>query len=67
MKGYHLLMRIAHMINTLVQYVKELAQLFISKGMRGAIKYLDEIFRKTIINPIKCIEAMAKPYYCIFV
>jgi hypothetical protein len=62
MKGFHILMRIAHMINTLAQYGSLLKTIFAGKGMRAAIKYLDEIFRKTILNPIRVIKKLDQSY-----
>jgi hypothetical protein len=62
MKGFHILMRIAHMINTLAQHSSLLKAIFGSKGMKAAIKYLDEIFRKTIFNPIHVMENLTQAY-----
>jgi hypothetical protein len=61
MRGFHILMRIGHMINTLAQYGNLLRAVFTQKGMRAAIKYLDEIFRKTVLDHILVIESLAKP------
>ena len=46
-KGYHYLMRLAHLINTLAHYSKELNKLFKEFGVRGAIRFI----RETIANP----------------
>ncbi len=62
MKGYHILMRMAHMINILAQYGSLLKGLFSKKGIMAAIKYLDEIFRKTLLDTIRVMKAMAEPY-----
>lgn len=61
MRGFHILMRIGHMINTLAQYGNLLRAVFTQKGMKAAIKYLDEIFRKTVLDHILVIESLAKP------
>ncbi len=62
MKGYHILMRMAHMINILAQYGSLLKGLFSKKGIMAAIKYLDEIFRKTLLDTSRVMKAMAEPY-----
>jgi len=61
MKGYHLLMRIAHMINVLAEYGNLLRYLFIQIGMMAAIKFIDETFRKFILNRKKILESLAVP------
>ena len=50
MRGFHILMRIGHMINTLAQYGNLLRIVFTQKGMMATIKYLDEIFRKNVLD-----------------
>jgi hypothetical protein len=62
MKGYHLLMRLAHMINIIAQYGSLLKNLFLEKGMRAAIKYLDEIFRRILFDPVRVMKALSSPY-----
>ena len=62
MKGFHLLMRIAHMINTLAQYGNLLRSVFAQKGIQATIKYLDEIFRKMVLDPIRIVKSLAQPY-----
>jgi hypothetical protein len=62
MKGYHLLMRLAHMINIIAQYGSLLKNLFLEKGMRAAIKYLDEIFRRILLDPVRVMNALSSPY-----
>lgn len=62
MKGFHLLMRIAHMINTLAQYGNLLRSVFAQKGIQATIKYLDEIFRKMVLDPVRTAKSLAQPY-----
>ena len=50
------------MINILAQYGSLLKGLFSKKGIMAAIKYLDEIFRKTLLDTIRVMKAMAEPY-----
>jgi hypothetical protein len=47
MKGYHLLMRLAHLMNALVQHASALQKVVRKLGMRGFIRYVLE----TIIGP----------------
>jgi len=47
MKGYHYLMRLAHLFNTLVRFSSELAGLFKQYGVRGAIDFI----RNTLTGP----------------
>jgi len=61
-KGFHLLMRIAHMINTLAQYGNLLRTLFAQQGIRAIIKYLDEIFRKMVLDLTRIMKSLAQPY-----
>ncbi len=62
MKGYHILMRIAHMMNVIAEYSSLLKNVFSRKGMRDAIKYLDEIFRKSILDPIRVMQSLTARY-----
>jgi len=45
MKGFHILMRIGHLINVLAQYSCLLKPLWDKKGARAFIKFLDETLR----------------------
>jgi hypothetical protein len=47
MKGYHYLMRLAHLINTLARFSKELAGLFATLGVQAAIDFI----RTTLTGP----------------
>ncbi len=62
MRGFHIIMRIAHMINTLAQYGNLLRSVFAQKGVMATIKYLDEIFRKIVLNPLMVMESLAQSY-----
>lgn len=62
MKGFHLLMRIAHMINTLAQHGNLLRTIFAQKGVQATIKYLDEIFRKTVLDHDRVMESLTQSY-----
>jgi len=61
MKGFHILMRIAHMINTLAQHGSKLLRaIFAQKGMKATIKYLDEIFRKNVFDSALAMKSLAQ-------
>ncbi|MEE4239574.1 MAG: hypothetical protein V2I51_22880, partial [Anderseniella sp.] len=47
MKGYHYLMRLAHLINTLARFSKQLAGLFATLGVQAAIGFI----RNTLTGP----------------
>ncbi len=47
MKGYHYLMRLAHLLNTLARFSSELAGLFFELGVRAAIGFI----RNTLTGP----------------
>ena len=47
MKGYHYLMRIAHLLNVLVQHSRQLVKLVKELGARGLIKFI----RQTLSGP----------------
>jgi len=47
MKGYHYLMRLAHLFNTLARFSSELAGLFLELGVRAAIGFI----RNTLTGP----------------
>jgi hypothetical protein len=47
MKGYHYLMRLAHLLNTLARFSKELAELFSTFGVQAAIGFI----RSTLTGP----------------
>ncbi len=47
MKGYHYLMRLAHLFNTLARFSKELAELFTTLGVQATIGFI----RSTLTGP----------------
>ena len=47
MKGYHYLMRLAHLLNTLARFFKDLAELFSTLGVQAAIG----LIRNTLTGP----------------
>ena len=67
MKGFHILMRIGHLINVLAQYSHLLKPLWDKKGAKAFIKFLDETFRfiKLDIDWIR--DCLSKDYQVRFV
>jgi hypothetical protein len=47
MKGYHYLMRIAHILNVVARYSERLAKIIKNTGIRGLIRFI----RNTVANP----------------
>ena len=47
MKGYHYLMRLAHLLNTLARFSKNLAGLFAERGVQATIEFI----RNTLTGP----------------
>lgn len=62
MMGYHLSMRIAHMINSLSQYGSLTKDIFSALGVQAAIKNLDEIFRRVILDGQYIMKYLHEPY-----
>jgi len=68
MRGYHYLMRIAHLINTLARYSSALAPLFKEKGIRGFIRFVRMTYAGPWFDKITDIEErMEKPFRLRFV
>lgn len=61
-RAYHILMHLACMINTLAQYGSMTRKLFVKKGLQAAIKYLDETFRKTLLDVERIQNVLSKKY-----
>jgi hypothetical protein len=47
MKGYHCLMQLGHMFNTMARYSERLAKIVKDTGIRGLIRFV----RETIASP----------------
>ena len=62
MKGFHLLMRIGHLINVLAQYSHLLKSLWEKKGARAFIKFIDETFRTISLNLEWIRKSLTKKY-----
>jgi hypothetical protein len=62
MKGYHYLMRLAHLFNTLARFSSELAGLFKQYGVRGAIGFIRETLTGPWLDPQKIERQLKKPF-----
>jgi hypothetical protein len=62
MKGYHYLMRLAHLINTLARFSSELAGLFKQYGVRGAIRFIRETLTGPWLDPQEVEQQLKKPF-----
>ncbi len=54
MKGYHYLMHLAHFLNTLARFSKNLAKLFAERGIQATIKFI----RNTLTGPWLNVHAL---------
>ena len=62
MKGYHYLMRMAHLFNTLARFSSELAGLFKQYGVRGAIDFIRETLTGPWLDPQEVELRLKKPF-----
>jgi hypothetical protein len=51
MQGYHLLMRLAHVFNTLARFTRQLRDLYQELGVRGAIAFIRKLLRRPLARP----------------
>jgi hypothetical protein len=62
MKGYHYLMRLAHLFNTLARFSSELAGLFKQYGVRGAIGFIRETLTGPWLDSQEIDRQLKKPF-----
>ena len=62
MKGYHYLMRLAHLINTLARFSKELAELFLTFGVQAAIGFIRNTLTGPWLDPQDIEQRMSRPF-----
>jgi len=68
MRGYHYLMRIAHLLNTLARYTSVLAPLFKQKGVRAFIRFIRSTYTGPWFDDLAEIRrCMRKPFRLRFV
>ena len=61
MKGYHYLMRLAHLFNTLARFSKELAGLFATLGVQAAIDFIRNTLTGPWLDPQDIEQRLARP------
>ncbi len=62
MKGYHYLMRLAHLFNTLARFSKELAGLFAELGVRAAIGFIRNTLTGPWLDPREVEQRLNRPF-----
>jgi len=62
MKGYHYLMRLGHMFNSLAQYASALADIVRTQGVQGFIRLVAETIGGPWLNPRIVLERLASPF-----
>jgi hypothetical protein len=62
MKGYHLLMRLAHVFNTLARFTRQLRDLYQQLGVRGAIAFIRSSCAAPWLDPARIRALLAAPF-----
>ncbi len=62
MKGYHYLMRLAHLFNTLARFSKALAGLFSTLGVQAAIGFIRNTLTGPWLDPQDIEQRLARPF-----
>ncbi|HCV13815.1 MAG TPA: DDE transposase family protein, partial [Candidatus Accumulibacter sp.] len=62
MRGFHLLMRLAHVFNTLARFTRQLRDLFRQFGVRGAIAFIRASCAAPWFDPARMRALLAKPF-----
>jgi hypothetical protein len=62
MQGYHLLMRLAHVFNTLARFTRQLRELYQELGVRGAIAFIRSSCAAPWLDPARMRGLLAKPF-----
>jgi len=62
MKGYHYLMRLAHLFNTLARFSKALAGLFSTLGVQAAIGFIRNTLTGPWLDPQQIEQRLAQPF-----
>jgi hypothetical protein len=61
MKGYHYLMRLAHLFNTLARFARHLRDLYRQLGVRGAIAFIRTSCAAPWLDPARMRRLLAQP------
>jgi hypothetical protein len=62
MKGYHYLMRLAHMFNVLAQYSSQLVKMVRTIGTRGLLRFVYQTMCGTCLDAGKVAARLSSPY-----
>jgi hypothetical protein len=62
MRGYHLLMRLAHVFNTLARFTRQLRRLYQEFGVRGAIAFIRSSCAAPWLDPARMRVLLAEPF-----
>jgi hypothetical protein len=62
MRGYHLLMRLAHVFNTLARFTRQLRSLYQELGVRGAIAFIRSSCSAPWLDPARMRVLLAEPF-----
>ena len=62
MKGYHYLMRMAHLFNTLARFARHLKALYAELGVRGAIAFIRQSCAAPWLDPEQVRARLSQPF-----
>ncbi len=62
LQGYHLLMRLAHVFNTLARFTRQLRDLYRPLGVRGAIAFIRSSYAAPWLDPARMRLLLAEPF-----
>ncbi len=62
MKGYHYLMRLAHLFNTLARFARHLKALYAELGVRGAIAFIRQSCAAPWLDPERVRARLSQPF-----
>jgi len=62
MKGYHYLMRMAHLFNTLARFARHLKALYAELGVRGAIAFIRQSCAAPWLDPERTRSLLSQPF-----
>ena len=63
MKGYHYLMRMAHLFNTLARFARPLRALYAELGVRGAIRFIRQSCAAPWLDPQRIRSLLSQPFH----
>jgi hypothetical protein len=62
MKGYHYLMRMAHLFNTLARFARHLKALYAELGVRGALAFIRQSCAAPWLDPARVRALLSQPF-----